>query len=144
MFEIFRYVNPDAQLFEKATGAIKEVANKFPLTKNESSDKSRRQWGQAFDDEGLTYRLLLLFLTLFYSVKLESYVPDPSAKKRKIEGQGDFSLEKLVSIGTNDVGSINPVQDFKDMLARRDVDLVEKAVEPICHCNNELYFFDSN
>ena len=61
-------------------------------------------------------------------------MPDPNSKKRKIEGQqGDYSLEKLVSIGTNDVGSINPVQDFKDMLGRRDVDLVEKAVDHILH-----------
>lgn len=61
-------------------------------------------------------------------------MPDPNSKKRKIEGQGDYSLEKLVSIGTTSVGSINPVQDFKDMLARRDIDLVEKAVDHI-HAN---------
>lgn len=78
-------------------------------------------------------KLAVGYLTYSFVVRLESYVPDPSAKKRKIEGQGDFSLEKLVSIGTNDVGSINPVQDFKDMLSRRDVDLVEKAVDRILY-----------
>eukprot|EP00026_Physarum_polycephalum_P002636 Phypoly_transcript_02644.p1 GENE.Phypoly_transcript_02644~~Phypoly_transcript_02644.p1 ORF type:complete len:733 (-),score=115.46 Phypoly_transcript_02644:534-2660(-) len=111
---IEQYVNPDIKLFEQASKVIKEVSAKFPLMRTESSEKNRRKmWGHANNDE----------------VRLESYVPDPNSKKRKIEGQGDFSLEKLVSIGTNDVGSINPVQDFKDMISRRDVDLVEKAVE---------------
>lgn len=81
---------------------MKEFAAKFPLEKTERAEKTRRKfWGQQTGD---------------LDVRLDSYVPDAANKKRKLEGQ-DFSLEKLVSIGVNDVGSINPVQDFKDMIS---------------------------
>jgi len=62
-------------------------------------------------------------------VKLDSYVPDAN-KKRKMDGEyADFSLEALISTGVSEVGPVKPVDDFKDMLTRRDVDMVDKAIE---------------
>lgn len=100
-------------------------------------------------------------------VKLDSYVPDNAPKKRKTDTDdwnSDFSIDvflslllrccvatlaytfvqqKLVSNGISDVGSINPVQDFKEMLARRDIDLVEKGVQTYCCITGShlLFFF---
>lgn len=39
-----------------------------------------------------------------------------------------FHQQSILSGATNAVGSINPVKDFRDMLARRDVDLVDDAI----------------
>jgi len=36
--------------------------------------------------------------------------------------------KSILSGATNAVGSINPVKDFRDMLARRDIDLVDEAI----------------
>ncbi|EFA77460.1 hypothetical protein PPL_12062 [Heterostelium album PN500] len=63
-------------------------------------------------------------------IRLDSYVTDDAntSKKRKADDLADYSLDKLVSGYVNEVGLINPVQNFKDMLARRDIDLVDKAI----------------
>ncbi|EFA77477.1 hypothetical protein PPL_12079 [Heterostelium album PN500] len=63
-------------------------------------------------------------------IRLDSYVTDDAnaSKKRKADDLADYSLDKLVSGYVNEVGSINQVQNFKDMLARRDIDLVDKAI----------------
>jgi len=34
-------------------------------------------------------------------------------------------LQSIISGGVNEVGTITPVQDFKNMLTRKDVDLVD-------------------
>ncbi len=46
----------------------------------------------------------------------------------------DFSLEALISTGVSEVGPVKPVDDFKEMLARRDVDMVDKGM-PWCTSN---------
>jgi len=40
-----------------------------------------------------------------------------------------FSVDTIISSGISEVGSVNPIYNFRDMLARRDVDLVDKAIE---------------
>jgi hypothetical protein len=40
----------------------------------------------------------------------------------------NHTLQTIVAGGTNEVGSVQPVKDFNDMLGRRDVDLVDKAI----------------
>jgi hypothetical protein len=61
------------------------------------------------------------------NVQLDSYAPDAKKQRKNPEEEG-ISMENLMSGATSDVGPINPEQDF-NMLARRDVDLVDKAVE---------------
>jgi len=62
------------------------------------------------------------------NVQLDSYAPDAKKQRKNPEEEG-ISMENLMSGATSDVGPINPEQDFNEMLARRDVDLVDKAVE---------------
>eukprot|EP01112_Ceratiomyxa_fruticulosa_P013430 TRINITY_DN3779_c0_g1_i1.p1 TRINITY_DN3779_c0_g1~~TRINITY_DN3779_c0_g1_i1.p1 ORF type:complete len:745 (+),score=163.09 TRINITY_DN3779_c0_g1_i1:333-2567(+) len=119
------YINPDASLFEKAAPAIEKFQSVFPLKRTEQAENKLRRkfWGsKAVEDQ---------------EIRLESYVPDLAGKKRKIasnvNGDDGLSLDKLVSDGVNDVGSVNPVQDFKSMLERRDVDLVDKAITQMKH-----------
>ncbi|EGG24234.1 ATP-dependent DNA helicase [Cavenderia fasciculata] len=115
---ISKYINPDENILERASDAIKDFHSKFTLTKvnNFKSDhKYRWKDGMLIEEE----------------IKLDSYIgqdDDGSKKKRKADDLADYSLDKLVSGYVNEVGSINPVQNFKDMLARRDIDLVDKAI----------------
>jgi len=60
-------------------------------------------------------------------VRLESYAGGAAKKQKKDDG--DFCIDSIISSGVNDVGSVKPVQDFRAMLARRDVDYVDKAIE---------------
>lgn len=119
-----RYVNPDEELFHKAAASIKNFQDEFPLMKSE--DKKEKTERIYWKD------------SLANQIKLDSYVPDPS-KKRKIEGEyGGLSLESLISSGVSKVGSIHPVDDFKEMLARRDVDLVDTAIQGLEKIITEL------
>jgi hypothetical protein len=38
-----------------------------------------------------------------------------------------LQFKDLISTGVSEVGPVKPVEDFKDMLSRRDVDLVDKG-----------------
>eukprot|EP01102_Stenamoeba_stenopodia_P012456 TRINITY_DN3947_c0_g2_i1.p1 TRINITY_DN3947_c0_g2~~TRINITY_DN3947_c0_g2_i1.p1 ORF type:complete len:754 (+),score=228.50 TRINITY_DN3947_c0_g2_i1:208-2469(+) len=109
---IEKYINPDEDLFRQASDALKSFQQAFPLTKTEAAEQQKRRfWKDNFDDVDVT---------------LDSYIPDP--KKHKKDDK--ISIDKLFNAGgTSEVGSIKPVQDFKEMIARRDVDLVDKAIQ---------------
>lgn len=113
--KIEAYVNPDEALLKKAKAELDAFQAAFPLQRVETEEKSqRRYWSDAVATTG--------------DINLNSYVQD--AKKRKVGEEGEaISVEAIVAGGTSDVGPINPVKDFDEMLARRDVDLVDKAVE---------------
>jgi hypothetical protein len=34
-----------------------------------------------------------------------------------------------VSAGASEVGPLRPIEDFKEMISRRDIDLVDKGIE---------------
>jgi len=61
-------------------------------------------------------------------IQLESYVPDAS-KKRKRENEYEFSMNDIISNGVSSVGTVKPIEDFKEMIQRRDVDLVNEAID---------------
>eukprot|EP01133_Synstelium_polycarpum_P006600 gene6600-7664_t len=113
---IGKYINPDENILDRSQATLKDFQQLFPLTKTNDYKEDRKfRWkdGMLIEDE----------------IKLDSYVTDASdGKKRKADDLADYSLDKLVSKYVNEVGSINPVQNFKDMLARRDIDLVDKAI----------------
>jgi ATP-dependent DNA helicase 2 subunit 2 len=110
-------LDPTGEVIAAAQEQLREFARKFPLEKTAQNEKMQRTW---WADAANTRR----------DIKLDSYAADKEAKKRKVDGEfeADFSMEKLLNVGTNDVGSVNPVQDFVDMISRRDVDLVDKAI----------------
>lgn len=124
---ITRYCSPDEDLFDGARSAIQQFRNAFPLTRAERTEKKeKRYWSERWMDAAA-------------HVGLDSYAPgDGGAKAKKkaktsassimADDGGALSMAGLVSGGTYDVGHIHPAQDFRDMLARRDVDLVDKAI----------------
>eukprot|EP01117_Protostelium_nocturnum_P014755 TRINITY_DN5645_c0_g1_i1.p1 TRINITY_DN5645_c0_g1~~TRINITY_DN5645_c0_g1_i1.p1 ORF type:complete len:726 (-),score=197.55 TRINITY_DN5645_c0_g1_i1:67-2244(-) len=111
---IEKYLNPDEGLFNKAEPVLKKLKTSFPLQKSEQI-KAKNE--RVFWQNSLAANL----------VKLDSYLPN-SEKKGKMEGK-NISLDQILSKGVAEVGSIKPVEDFREMLGRRDVDLVEIAME---------------
>lgn len=75
----FSYVNPDKTLFHNAEPPLKKFKSMFPLQKSEQTkDKiDRIYWKDSLKNA---------------KVKLDSYVPDLS-KKRKLEAEYELSLE---------------------------------------------------
>ena len=116
---IEKYVNPDINLVEKSKETLEKYKELFPLEKVQTGEKVKRKyWADVSTDD----------------IKLDSYANADSdaqaLKKKKLDdNEALFSIEKIVAFGITDVGSITPVKDFHDMLNRRDVDLVDKAIE---------------
>lgn len=110
---IAKYLNPDGALFAKAKQALEDFEQKFPVTKLDAnkSKLERRFWRDTLANAA--------------DISLESYGAE--AKKAKKDGDTNFNMDIIISSGTSEVGSIKPVQDFKNMLARRDIDLVDKG-----------------
>jgi ATP-dependent DNA helicase 2 subunit 2 len=112
-----KYVNPDEELFKNAEDSLKNFKEKFVFVKTELKEKEnrRRNWSEAFlRDEDVT---------------LESYMAGGEKKKQKLDDGQGMSLQSIISGGVNEVGTITPVQDFKNMLTRKDVDLVDTAIK---------------
>jgi ATP-dependent DNA helicase 2 subunit 2 len=112
---IRKYSTPDETLFAKAQSVISHFKEKFVLVRTDQKEKEgrRRFWSEAFlRDEDIT---------------LESYLA--SDKKRQKLDHPEDALQHIIRGGVADVGTINPVADFKAMLSRRDVDLVGKAIK---------------
>jgi len=108
-----RGLNTDKKLFEKAEKAFQQIEELFSLEVVKSTEKVQtRYWANSNVDE----------------LRLESYAVDDSAKKKSSE-DASLTIDSIIDGGTSDVGSINPVSDFEKMIARRDVDLVDKAIE---------------
>ncbi|EGC29713.1 hypothetical protein DICPUDRAFT_158675 [Dictyostelium purpureum] len=128
---ISQYINPDEQILEKSKNSIKEFYLKFPLTKSINFNKLNNNNNQQQQQQQQSLKYYWKDGVLIgEEINLDSYVTDDGSefKKRKINDFSEFSLNKLISGYVNEVGTINPVQNFKDMLNRRDVDLVDKAI----------------
>ncbi|KYQ93240.1 ATP-dependent DNA helicase [Tieghemostelium lacteum] len=116
---IENYINPDEQILERAKDSISQFNSQFTLQKT-----------TAFKDKSQVKYRWIDGMLVGEEITLDSYITDDGSeyKKRKINDFSDFSLDKLVSGYVNEVGTINPVQNFRDMLNRRDIDLVDKAI----------------
>lgn len=111
--EIEVLLNPDENLFKKASKTLDRIEELFPLEVVQTKEKVQtRYWANANVDE----------------LRLESYALDESGKKQKSDDK-NISIDSIIESGISDVGSIDPVKDFEKMISRRDVDLVDKAIE---------------
>jgi len=75
-------------------------------------------------------------------VALESYAAQTAAKRAKYEPSGDtgdtLNASDLLARSVSKVGTQNPIQDFRDMLSRRDADHVSEAIRQMCDVINKL------
>eukprot|EP01127_Copromyxa_protea_P011894 TRINITY_DN3045_c0_g1_i1.p1 TRINITY_DN3045_c0_g1~~TRINITY_DN3045_c0_g1_i1.p1 ORF type:complete len:657 (-),score=135.16 TRINITY_DN3045_c0_g1_i1:11-1981(-) len=113
---IEEHMSPPSQILEKAENEIKNFKELFPLEisqKIQEKDNKRRFWSEAFLNDDL---------------KLDSYVGGGSSNKKFKAGNEDLSLESIISGGVDSVGPVKPIEDFKAMFKRRDMDLVDKAI----------------
>eukprot|EP01124_Arcella_intermedia_P002349 TRINITY_DN11276_c0_g1_i2.p1 TRINITY_DN11276_c0_g1~~TRINITY_DN11276_c0_g1_i2.p1 ORF type:complete len:527 (-),score=148.05 TRINITY_DN11276_c0_g1_i2:12-1592(-) len=97
---------------QKISASLGEFKNKFKLEKTKL-DKGSKQF---FVDGAFEGKL-----------NLDSYIGDGPNKKFKFEEE-KLTLESILNSGVNTVGTVNPVEDFKSMFKRRDIDLVDKAI----------------
>eukprot|EP01104_Vermistella_antarctica_P009440 TRINITY_DN242_c2_g1_i1.p1 TRINITY_DN242_c2_g1~~TRINITY_DN242_c2_g1_i1.p1 ORF type:complete len:766 (-),score=263.58 TRINITY_DN242_c2_g1_i1:75-2372(-) len=130
------YVEPDGAMFGKAAGELALFKNAFVLTAvNQDKDgevegKKRKVWSDHLAE---------------MDIELKSY--HDGKKRAKVAGGDDIAggasvksepdddmgivLEKLVgdsAEGKKEIGSVDPVSDFKEILLRKDQDLVPDAI----------------
>ncbi len=145
---IFRYCYPEKsahsfypKLVEKSATALEDFEKQFPLKRVEKTSLKRKYWFAAGNE-----------------ISLESYnntnstavpivndeVIAQQAKRLKPTDDDDdpvsnpMAFRNLFNDKADDVGTTNPVNDFNEMVGRRDVDLVDKAVSQMIDVINKL------
>lgn len=119
---ILAQVSLDEKHLKTASGAIDRFDDAFILTRTEVKEKENRKrfWSDAFSSEAA-------------DDKLESYLTDDpkkaSKKKEDTTPSGLNNIQALLRGGIESVSNVTPVEDFNAMISRRDVDLVDKAIE---------------
>lgn len=120
--DIEEYLEVDKELFKKVEPTLDKIQELFTLEIVKPEEKTQtRYWADSTVDE----------------LRLESYAVDDSSKKKSSTGTG-ISIDSIIAGGVSDISSINPVNDFEKMIARRDVDLVDKAIEQMKECIIQL------
>src|SRR5262249_49163160 len=113
-------LNEDVQ--KAAAAAMQRYHDVFVLTKTEAKEKENRHrfWSEAFGNDA-------------EADKLESYLGDDSKKSSKKKDDqtpaGLHNIQALLRGGVDSVSNSTPIEDFQAMIARRDIDLVDKAIE---------------
>lgn len=118
---ILAQISLDEKLQKASAGAQERFNDAFVLVRTEVKEKENRKrfWSEAFSGEAA-------------DEKLESYLTDDPKKSKKKEDatpSGVNNIQALLRGGIESVSNVSPVEDFNAMITRRDVDLVDKAIE---------------
>lgn len=119
---ILAQVSVPESFLKRTAGAQQRFRDAFVLTKTEMKEKENRKrfWSDAFTGDAA-------------DDKLESYLGDEDAKKSKKKDDANHAglnnIQALLRGGVETVTNLTPIEDFTAMMGRKDVDLVDKAIE---------------
>lgn len=109
-------------MVEKAKEEIEEFENAFELVQNEPEEgndgqkKQRITWGQIIKQEEDKLKL---------GQVVENKVPETEEEAAKMKGQiGDDEDADAIK----EIGSVDPIGDFKKMVTNRKTDMVKEAL----------------
>eukprot|EP01130_Rhizamoeba_saxonica_P018803 TRINITY_DN9549_c0_g1_i1.p1 TRINITY_DN9549_c0_g1~~TRINITY_DN9549_c0_g1_i1.p1 ORF type:complete len:630 (-),score=163.23 TRINITY_DN9549_c0_g1_i1:19-1908(-) len=111
-------VSPDEELFRKNQQLLTNFKNVFELIPTEEKQPQKKFWSQELLDEDVNIDSYINASNKLPNTTVTSHTNKPN-------------MEKIIKGNTSTVGSINPANDFREMLARRDVDLVKKAISEV-------------
>jgi ATP-dependent DNA helicase 2 subunit 2 len=127
---IMNYLKPNKKMLAQANQAIDNFRQAFPLKPVESAavKSANRGWAEPVAEVDLA--------SYAHSAKKQkgndgkAVESSSSSDAAAAAAQNDFlSVDQIASTRTSSVGSVDPVRDFNAMCARRDEDLVDKAIE---------------
>lgn len=116
--QLIKHIEPIPSLYKRSADCFEQVQKYFKLEKVERARDVKRVWGAA--DQSDMDKLL----------GLEDGVKK-SCMDASVEEE-EFSIKKLVDKGVEHVGSVNPVEDFNALIARKDADFVSRAIDEMC------------
>lgn len=106
---IQQYMRPNIQKFTEATPQIEEFAKQHKLVQVETKQEKRRiYWKDVIEQE---------------EKKLESLTAEQAAERLKMD------KDEKPDANIKEIGSINPIADFKRMITDRKQDLVSTALD---------------
>ncbi|KAI8808002.1 SPOC like C-terminal domain-containing protein [Cladochytrium replicatum] len=115
-------IRPDPSVTERASPALEKLKEAFDVQKVEKKASTKRAWaGRIANDAGVgqeaTGRLDM-------DAVLEG--TDGEVKRPKLEG---MTIAELTDAQVTEVGTVDPVRDFENMIKGKDSSLVDKAIE---------------
>lgn len=119
--------SPYFALLKMAEVSLKKFEKNFKLVKQEAKAQQKKFWFSL--DGKLQQAIQDLSLTSYNAPiipKQEEGLADASMERQRIQDKIDLDL---ISMKTANVRTIDPVKDFREILARKDIDLVDRAIQ---------------
>eukprot|EP00742_Colponemidia_sp_Colp-10_P004962 GILJ01005302.1.p1 GENE.GILJ01005302.1~~GILJ01005302.1.p1 ORF type:complete len:723 (-),score=144.13 GILJ01005302.1:98-2182(-) len=107
---IAEYLMPDATLLKKAEKELRDFASQFTLTKGGEKKSKRKFWREVLEEESEANK------------RTKAEQPTP------MDTDAILTLESVSSSSVRNVGTVDPVTNFKKMLSDRRQDLVSEAL----------------
>jgi len=112
---LLNMINPNPEIVQKSSGIAKELKEMFGVERAEFANKDKKGFGEVVDNE---------IKNLINNIKN----PETETKFKTEEEINNMRMENIIETNVKDIGSMNPVDDFKAMVNQRDVALLEKAL----------------
>jgi len=124
-------INPNPEIVQKSSGIAKELKEMFGVERAEFANKDKKGFGEVVDNE---------IKNLINNIKN----PETETKFKTEEEINNMRMENIIETNVKDIGSMNPVDDFKAMVNQRDVALLEKGKYFFYHKIFKIQFFNIN
>eukprot|EP00833_Pecoramyces_ruminatium_P012365 jgi/Orpsp1_1/1186397/evm.model.d7180000050231.1 len=109
-------VSPNEEIVNKSSKIANELKEMFNIEKVDKGDKNKKGFGEVVDNE---------IKNLINNIKNS----DSSTKFKTEEEINNMRMENIIETNVKDIGSMNPVEDFKAMVNQQDASLFEKALQ---------------
>jgi len=111
---LLKMVNPDPEIVKNSRSIAQEIKEMFGVEKVDYMDKDKKGFGEVVDNE---------IKNLINNIKN----PNTETKFKTEEELSNMRMENIIETSVKDIGSMNPVEDFKAMVNQRDAALLDKA-----------------
>jgi len=113
---LLNMVSPNEEIVNKSSKIANELKEMFNIEKVDKGDKNKKGFGEVVDNE---------IKNLINNIKNS----DSSTKFKTEEEINNMRMENIIETNVKDIGSMNPVEDFKAMVNQQDASLFEKALQ---------------
>jgi len=111
---LLKMVNPDPEIVKNSRSIAQEIKEMFGVEKVDYMDKDKKGFGEVVDNE---------IKNLINNIKN----PNTETKFKTEEELSNMRMENIIETSVKDIGSMNPVEDFKAMVNQRDAALLDKG-----------------
>jgi len=112
---LLNMISPNSEIVNKSKKIASELKEMFKIEKVDNNDKNKKGFGEVVDNE---------IKNLINDIKN----PESTVKFKTEEEINNMHMENIIETSVKDIGSMNPVEDFKAMVNQQDATILDKAL----------------